>query len=400
MIDERDRDCNSLNGEDGTSLDEILPILERLIGFDTTSHKSNLQLISYIETVLSHAGVPSVRIPNETGDKASLYAKIGPDRDGGVGLSGHTDVVPVAGQAWDTDPFTLTRKDQRVYGRGTTDMKGFLAVMLAAVPLFQRADLQAPVHLLFSYDEEIGCTGVRPMIEQLGKDLPVPDLVLVGEPSTNQVVDAHKGIYSFETVVTGVEAHSSVLHQGVSAILIACQLVEFLRQTQNALMTGPLAPRFDPAYSTVHVGEIHGGTARNIVARQCRFAFEVRALPGFDGHQVVDEMMHYAERELLPGMKAISSEAGIETALKGHVPGLAASPAAVELGLNVARQNASFAVSYGTEAGLFEGAGMPAFICGPGHIEQAHKPNEFIELGELTDSAAVLGRLAQHLAKG
>ena len=398
MRDEVTLDFGGQALEDHVVLEDVLNILERLVGFDTTSHKSNLALISYIEGFLKEQGVSSQLIPNEAGDKASLFASIGPTVEGGIGLSGHTDVVPVVGQAWETDPFQLTRKDTKLFGRGTTDMKGFLAVMLAAVSLFQKADLKKPVHLLFSYDEEIGCTGVRPMIEQLGKSLAKPDVVLVGEPSTSQVVEAHKGIYSFETTVTGFEAHSSVLHKGVSAIMMAARLVEFLRLKQIELMKAEMDPRFDPPYTTVHVGEIQGGTARNIVARRCSFAFEVRALPGFDGETVANEMMGFAETELLPEMQAISKETGIETVLKGEVPGLAASPLAVELGLSVARQNEALAVSYGTEAGLFELAGVPCVICGPGHIEQAHKPNEFIEEDELVKNLAVMGRVARHLS--
>ncbi len=400
MRDEVTLDFGGQALEDLVALKDVLPILERLVGFDTVSDKSNLALISYIEDVLKGYGIASQRIPNEAGDKASLFASIGPTVEGGIGLSGHTDVVPVVGQAWESDPFQLTRKGTRLFGRGSTDMKGFLAVMLAAVPLFQKADLKKPVHLLFSYDEEVGCTGVRPMIEQLGNGLARPDVVLVGEPSTSQVVEAHKGIYSFETTVTGFEAHSSVLHQGVSAIMVAARLVEFLRLKQIALMGAETDARFDPPYTSVHVGEIQGGTARNIVARRCSFAFEVRALPGFNGETVAHEMMRFAEAELLPDMQAISKETGIETVLKGEVPGLAASAPAVELGLTVARQNEAFAVSYGTEAGLFELAGVPCVICGPGHIEQAHKPNEFIEEAELVKSLAVMARAARHLSLG
>lgn len=368
----------------------IEEILARLVSFDTTSHKSNLELIAYLEAYLKPLGVAYQLVPNEAGDKASLMASIGPQTEGGIGLSGHTDVVPVTGQAWDTDPFTLTAKGSRLYGRGTTDMKGFLAVMLAAVPLMQAAPLKRPLHLIFSYDEETGCTGVRPLIERLGVSLPKPAFVIVGEPSTSKLVSAHKGILSYETHITGFEAHSSVLQRGASAIEAAARLITFLNEQQATLARGPLDERFDPPYTTVHVGMVSGGTARNIVAKDCRFAWEVRYLPGVEGGAIANELMAFAKTEVLPGMKAVSETCRIETRQMGAVPGFAAGADAVQTGLQLARQNEDLAVSYGTEAGLFEGGGVPTVICGPGHIHQAHKPNEFIERDELLKSLRVV----------
>lgn len=380
------------------NLHDIERILAQLISFDTTSHKSNLDLIAYIQDLLQQAGVPYKLVPNEEGDKSSLFASIGPDVAGGIGLSGHTDVVPVAGQSWESDPFCLTRKGSQLFGRGTTDMKGFLAVVLASIPLFQKASLKRPVHFIFSYDEEIGCTGVRPMIDLLGGDLPQPAFVLVGEPSNCQIVEAHKGIVSFITTVKGFEVHSSLRHKGVSAIEIAAQLIGFLNEQQTALIARQNDPRFEPGYSTVHVGRIEGGTARNIVARDCWFEWEVRALPNFNGQSVADEMMDFALSALLPEMKMISDNCDIVTENKGEVPGLAATDSAVALGLKLAQQNASHAVSYGTEAGLFELAGVPCVICGPGNINQAHKPNEFIEENELLKALALMERVAEQLS--
>lgn len=379
-------------------LAEIETILERLVSFDTTSHKSNLDLIAYIQDYLTGYGVAYQLIPNDEGDKASLLASVGPDVPGGIGLSGHTDVVPVTGQDWSTDPFTLTRQGTKLYGRGSTDMKGFLAVMLAAVPLFQKAKLQKPVHLIFSYDEETGCTGVRPMIERMGKDLPMPEFVMVGEPSNCQVVEAHKGIVSFVTTVRGFEAHSSLLHLGVSAVAIAARLINFLSETQATFIKQQNDGRFTPPYSTVHVGMVEGGTARNIVAKHCSFAWEVRSLPGFHGIDVANQMMAFASECLLPDMKAISKSCDISTLQKGEVPGLAAHASAIELGLKLARQNASHAVSYGTEAGLFELADMPCVICGPGNINEAHKPDEFIEEAELIGCMAAMRRIIEQLS--
>lgn len=371
-------------------------ILSKLVSFDTTSDKSNLKLLSYIEEILTKANVPYELVPNETGDKASLFATLGPDLPGGIGLSGHTDCVPVLGQAWDTDPFQLTLKGDKLFGRGSTDMKGFLSCMLAAIPLFQSGQLKRPVYLIFSYDEEIGCTGVRPLIEQLGRRLPMPELVIVGEPSNGQVVEAHKAISSFATKICGHEAHSSVNHLGVSAIEMGARLVAYLSDAQDKLKLSQHDPRFDPSYSTVHVGIMKGGTARNIVARECEFLWEVRALPGFDGTSVADDMMAYATKELLPAMKAISPLTSIETIERTSVPGLASDTETVGLGLKLANQNESFVVSYGTEAGLFQIGGAPSVICGPGNIEQAHKPNEYIERAELAKCMTLMERVATH----
>ncbi len=371
-------------------------ILAQLIHFDTTSHKTNLPLILYIEEILNRASVPYRLVPNEEGDKTSLFATIGPEGTGGIALSGHTDVVPVEAQNWDTDPFTLTKKGDKLFGRGTTDMKGFLACMLAAIPLFQAANLKQPIYLVFSYDEEVGCTGVRPLVKRLGNELPMPSLVVVGEPSNCQVVEAHKSITSYVTKIIGHEAHSSLLHQGVSAIEIATKLITHLNETQQSLQHTQNDARFDPPFSTVHVGRIEGGTARNIVAKTCEFLWEVRALPDFDGPQIAHDMMSYAREKLLPGMKALSSDTDIITEQITSVPGLASSAASVSLGMKLAKQNESFVVSYGTEAGLFENQGAHSVICGPGNIEQAHKPNEFIELSELLKCLALLDRIAEH----
>lgn len=374
-------------------------ILAELIHFDTTSHKTNLPLISYIEEILKEASVPYSLVPNETGDKTSLFATIGPEGTGGIGLSGHTDVVPVEGQKWDTDPFTLTKKGDKLFGRGTTDMKGFLACMLAALPIFQEANLKHPIYLIFSYDEEVGCTGVRPMIKRMGADLPIPSLVVVGEPSNCQVVEAHKSITSYITRIIGHEAHSSLLHQGVSAIEIAAKLITHLNEAQQTIQLTQNDTRFDPPFSTVHVGRIEGGTARNIVAKTCEFLWEVRALPDFDGSQIAQDMMSYAREKILPPMKAISSDTDIITEQITSVPGLASSPSTINLGMKLANQNESFSVSYATEAGLFENQGAHSVICGPGNIEQAHKPNEFIERSELLKCLALLGRIAEHQSR-
>lgn len=388
-----------MNAEFKATTGDVEAILERLVSFDTTSHKSNLKLLLYIEQLLAAADIPYRLVPNEAGDKASLFAVIGPEGPGGIGLSGHTDVVPVKGQSWTSDPFQLTARGSRLFGRGTTDMKGFLACMLAAARDFKAAPLRRPIYLIFSYDEEVGCTGVRPLIARLGEDLPMPEMVLVGEPSNCEVVEAHKSIVSFVTKVTGFEAHSSVLHKGASAIEAAARLICFLSQEQARLKQSQNDDRFEPPYSTVHVGKMEGGTARNIVSRSAKFAWEVRALPDFDGMDVLQAMRGYAERELLPAMQAISPDCAIETVIKGEVPGLAAGPEAIRLGLKLANQNASHVVSYGTEGGLFALGGADSVICGPGNISEAHKPDEFIERAELAKCMQVMERvMAQQCA--
>ena len=345
-------------------------------------------------------GIQSELIFSEDRTKANLYATIGPAELGGVVLSGHTDVVPVEGQSWDSDPFGLTERDDRLYGRGTCDMKGFIAVALAMVPQFVEAKPKTPVHLAFSFDEEVGCLGAMDMIAHIAEHLPKPKMVLVGEPTNMTVVNAHKSGYSFVTEVTGLEAHSSVTQLGVNSIMSAGELIgEIGRIRHDMIERGDPSGRFDPPYTTVHVGLIEGGTALNIVPRCCRFNWEYRGLPDLDDTEIPARFEAYANAQVLPGMHAVSHECGIETTMVNAVPGLAPqtdSPAEA-LALRLAQQNETFAVSYGTEAGLFQEAGMPAVICGPGDIIQAHKPNEFVSLDQLARCERFMHRLVGEL---
>jgi acetylornithine deacetylase len=371
-------------------------ILARLVAFDTTSAKSNLDLIAWVESYLAQHGVSATRTPSPSGSHASLHARIG-EGDGGVGLSGHTDCVPVTGQNWLTDPFVLTERDGRLYGRGTCDMKGFLACALAAVPDFAAREAGPPIDLLFSYDEEVGCTGVRPMIARLGRDLPRPDLVIVGEPTSMEVVDAHKSIDAYVTQVTGREAHSSMPQLGANAIRAAASLIGELGRIEDAFAARDDGARFDPPFATLQVGTIKGGVAGNIVPRECSFRWQVRALPGCDAGEAARLLASYAEREALPKLRARYPEAAIETRHTNNVPAFGAGPAspAVTLALRLAGRNESFAVSYGTEAGLFEAAGVAAAISGPGDIAQAHAANEFVEMAQLRSCLAFMGRLGE-----
>jgi acetylornithine deacetylase len=377
-----------------------LDLLKRLVSFDTTSRNSNLGLIDFVEDFLDRQGVDSIRVDYESGSKTSLYATIGPDIAGGIVLSGHTDVVPVDGQAWSSDPFKVTERKGLLYGRGAADMKGFIAVALASIPMFVEARLKRPIHLALSCDEEVGCRGVRPLIQHMGAHLPAPQAVIVGEPTQMRVVNAHKTALSFETEVTGHEAHSSSAHQGVNAIMMAGELIHELSRIADELKArGLSALGFDPPYTTVHVGTIAGGTAKNIVPRHCKFVWETRLVPGEDPDEVPRRLRAAADA-LLPAMKMISLETGIATKLINIVPGLKPEQASLAegLALQLTKENATGVVSYGTEAGLFQEAGIPAIVCGPGSIDQAHKPDEFISLSELERCEEFMRRLAHYCA--
>lgn len=370
-------------------------LLARLVAFDTTSHRSNLALVAFVEDYLLQHGVISVRLPSTDGVKASLFATIGPGDKRGVALSGHTDVVPVDGQAWATDPFTLHAGDGRLYGRGTSDMKGYLACVLASVPGFKRRHLTTPIHIAFSYDEEIGCLGVRPMIAEFAKTLPKPRLVFVGEPTSMQVVDAHKGPVRWQVDITGRAAHSSMAHLGVNAIQFATRLTGELDRIAAELKISSRDDRFDPPFATLQVTRFEGGTAANIVPVSCWFGFEVRALPGVDIDGIERRLRTFAETHCLAEMRAIAPEASISITRGNSVPPFAAdmSSEVVALALKLTGQNETHTVSYATEAGLFQDAGSPAIVCGPGDIAQAHTANEWIAESELAKCMGFLARL-------
>ena len=371
-------------------------LLARLVAFDTTSSKTNIPLIAFVEAYLAEHGVESRRVPTPDGQKASLFATIGPGDGGGIALSGHTDVVPVASQAWDTDPFQLVERDGKLFGRGTCDMKGYLACCLAMVPGLKARGLKVPFHLAFSYDEEVGCTGVRPMIGEFGKTLPTPRMVFVGEPSNMTVVDAHKGPVRWRVELTGRAAHSSMPHYGVNAIAYAGRLIGEILAMEEELKAGPLNERFDPPWTTTQVTQIEGGTASNVVPVPCWFGWETRALPGIDPFTLQRRLEKFAAEQCLPQMRRLAPESEIKVRVMNHVSAYAADNNAgiVPLTLKLAGQNETFAVSYCTEAGLFQDGGAPAIICGPGDIAQAHTVNEFVSIDELEKCLGFLGRLA------
>ncbi|MBA4130622.1 MAG: acetylornithine deacetylase [Hyphomicrobium sp.] len=378
----------------------VADILDRLVGFDTTSYKTNIPLILYVEDYLRGQGVASYLVPTKDGQKASLFATIGPEDVAGVALSGHTDVVPVEGQAWDSDPFALTLRDGRYYGRGTTDMKGFLACVLAAVPRFKAAKLKKPVHIAFSYDEEVGCIGVRPMIAEMGTKLPLPRVVIVGEPTDMRVVDAHKGPVRWQVDIAGRAAHSSMAHLGVNAITAAGLIIGELARIEAELAARTPDVRFEPPYPTLQVTTIEGGTASNIVPVSCRFGFEIRSMPGLDIGAIETRLQTFIDTVCLPGMMARAPEAGITVTRKNYVPpfGTPEGSEAVALALALAGQNETFAVSYATEAGLFQDAGAASVVCGPGNIAQAHTANEWIAVSELEKCSQFMDKLADWCA--
>ena len=374
-------------------------VLAKLVAFDTTSAKSNLKLIEFVRDYLASHGVSATLTPLPDGRKASLFATIGPSGMSGIGLSSHSDCVPVEGQTWSSDPFKIALRDGRLYGRGSCDMKGFLACVLTSVPLFTSRPLKEPIHINVSYDEEVGCTGVRPLIARFGKDLPRPRAIIVGEPTNMTVIEAHKRIDAYRTTVTGKEAHSSLPQFGVNAISIAAELIEEIDRIGAALVASDKEERFDPPFSTVQVGTIEGGTAPNIVPKICAFQWQVRSLPDADADFAPARLKAFAEEKLLPGMRRVADTASIETQHLGSVPAFLSQPGseAVGLALALTGSNSTSAVSYATEAGLFEEAGCPTVICGPGDIEQAHAADEFVTVAQIESCMAFLARLAERL---
>ncbi|RSC26354.1 acetylornithine deacetylase [Pseudomonas putida] len=375
-------------------------VLERLIGFATVSRDSNLELIGFIRDYLAGLGVESELFLNEERTKANLFATIGPTDRGGVVLSGHTDVVPVDGQAWSVEPFRLSERDGRLYGRGTADMKGFIASVLAAVPAFLAQPLKTPVHLAFSYDEEVGCLGVRSMLEALEQRPNKPRLCLIGEPTELKPVLGHKGKLAMRCQVHGAACHSAYAPYGVNAIEYAAQLIGKLGEIGGELARPEHHDaRFDPPFSTVQTGVIKGGRALNIVPEECEFDFEVRALPGFEAKVVAERLQTYAETDLLPRMRAVSETSDIRLKPLSAYPGLA-TPEASEAARLVALLSGSEdfgTVAFGTEGGLFDQAGIPTVVCGPGSMDQGHKPDEFVSVVQLQGCDAMLLRLRDYL---
>ncbi|OAN43991.1 acetylornithine deacetylase [Paramagnetospirillum marisnigri] len=376
-------------------------MIEHLVAFDTTSYKTNLKLIDFAADVLSALGADIRLTWDDSRQKANLFATIGPADRPGVVLSGHSDVVPVDGQDWSADPFSLVRLDDRLVGRGTADMKSFIAVCLALAPEFAARDLAMPVHFAFSYDEEIGCLGVRRLIDDLAGLAVPPRLCIVGEPTEMKPIIGHKGKKSVRCHVEGHECHSALNHKGVNAVEIAADLVARLRGLQRRIReTGPFDFDYQPPYTTIHTGTIRGGTALNIVPRSCDFEFEIRNLPAHDPESLMAEMRGWAQ-DLVPEMLDVSPEAGIMLDEHNTTDGLdmPADHEAVALVCALTGNNDTSKVAFTTEAGLFQRAGIPAVVCGPGSILQAHKPDEFITLDQVAQCESFLRRLADWMSQ-
>ena len=374
-------------------------MLKTLVGFPTVSKDTNLPLIDFVDDWLRENGVEAVRILNDVGTKANLYATIGPMVEGGVVLSGHSDVVPIDGQPWDTDPFELTQNEDKLYGRGTCDMKGFSAIALSLVP--EMKFLRKPIHIALSYDEEIGCLGAPRLIKQMKEQIPQPAAVIVGEPSMMDTVTAHKGLSAFRTVVTGYEAHSSQTHRGVSAVMNAARLINWLSERDSHFKDStPINNGFSPHHTTVHAGVVHGGTALNIISRKCEFLWDVRTIPDGPVANVYSEFQEYCNDILLPTMRSVHKGADIQTTALADVPPMREilDNPALKLAQDLTGNTVRSRVAYVAEAGQFQEAGFPTVICGPGSIDQAHQPNEFISINQMEQGEQFLRKLIRRLS--
>jgi acetylornithine deacetylase len=361
-------------------------LLARLIAFDTTSTTSNLELIDFVRNLLDDHGIAAQLVHNDDRSRANLYATIGPDDVGGVMLSGHTDVVPTTGQAWSSDPYRLHSGDELLTGRGACDMKGFIACVLAALPQIAEKPLQTPIHLAFSYDEEIGCVGARRLVETMAGFEVKPRIGLIGEPTDMAMVLGHKGKVSYRVTVTGLSCHSAYISNGVNAVEYAAELIAFIRAMNARVQQQQLDHSYSVPYSTFHVGNIRGGTALNIVPRQCEFEFEIRNLPQQNLESLAHDIKHYARDVLLADMRGRYAEADIRFDELSYYPGLHTDPASSVIACTRAINpidRIGDNVSFGTEAGLFDDIGINCLVCGPGSIDQAHKPDEFVSRKQL-----------------
>ncbi len=381
---------------------ETFALIERLIGFDTTSRDSNLGLIEWTRDYLKGYGIESRLTYDATGKKANLFATVQKGAKPGIVLSGHTDVVPVDGQNWTSDPFKATLRGDRLYGRGACDMKSYLAVILAMAPRFAAADLKAPIHFALSYDEEVGCIGARGLLEDLARNDIRPAGAIIGEPTSMQPVIAHKGKRAYQCCVRGKEAHSALTPQGVNAIEYAARIIGYIRHMAERMQAcQPRDYGFDVPFTTLQTGVISGGTAGNIVPRECIFQFEFRYLPGADPDALEREIKDYAERVILPEMQRTDPGTSISIVTKSDNPGLSTSEKdeITRLAQTLSRNPSTAKVAYLTEGGLFQQAGIPAVICGPGSIEQAHKPDEYVTLAQVALCESFMGRLLEHMCK-
>ncbi len=379
-----------------------IAMLEKLVAFDTVSRNSNLNLISFVQQLLQDHGIESQLVHNADHTKANLLATIGPQIEGGVVLSGHTDVVPIDDQDWQSDPFKVVERDGKLYGRGTADMKTFIAIILAALDTAARAPLKTPIHLAFSYDEEVGCVGVPSLIRAIQKAVPKPRAVIVGEPTGMKVVSAQKGITDVRTIVTGHEAHSSQTHRGVSAVMVAAELIQYIQSLAAEIAAKSAHDHhFEPHHTTISVNVIEGGTAVNILAGHCTFQWDIRSLPTDDPMVYVEQFKKYCADTVLPRLNAIAPGCRIDSSIQASAPPLRfeADSGAEQLCRMLTGDNEVRAVSYAAEAGHFQQNDLSAVICGPGFIAQAHQPNEFIAVEQVKIGTQFFHDLVAHLSR-
>lgn len=383
------------------SLTHSEQILEKLIAFPTVSRESNLALIEYIRDLLAGLGIEATLVHNEAGSKANLYARIGPASGGGVMLSGHTDVVPIDGQAWSRDAFSMTLDGGRLYGRGATDMKGFIACVLAMLPAAANRTLAMPLHLAFSYDEEIGCIGVRRMIDMLETSPARPDFCIIGEPTEMQVGIAHKGKLAARCTCHGIEAHSALQDKGLNAIYLATEMIQAIRGLQESVkLRSPHDHHYGVPWTTLHVGTIEGGTALNIIPRECVFDLEIRNIAADDPLALVAELKQVADG-ILAQYRDAFPDADIRIDVSNQYPALDSRPeeAVVRRVQRLMDTEDFIKLAFGTEGGLFQQRlGIPTVVCGPGSMDQGHKPDEFIARRELARCDEFLGRLLDEIS--
>lgn len=369
---------------------------------DTTAQHSNLELVGFVEALLDDHDVPHERVMSPDGTCANLLARIGPEVEGGIVLSGHTDCVPVTGQPWTRDPFAMHRGDDgRLYGRGVTDMKGFLAVVLAAIPRMRAAGLQRPVLLALSYDEEIGTVGAPSLVDRLVEAHPRPEAVVIGEPTSMEVVTAHKGVRAFTTVVEGRDAHSSQPQKAANAVAAAARIAAFVDDLALQHAAAGADPRFDPPYTTFNLATIHGGQAINIVPRRCELTWEYRPVPADDGEQILDQVRRFAEDEVLPLLQRGSGDGAIEFVVDSMARALAdedGGPAETLCRDLTGYDGPARTVAFGTDGGHFQAAGLSTVVCGPGSIDQAHIADEWIEVAQLDAATRFVDGVIDRLA--
>lgn len=382
------------------TIDDTRAILADLVGFPTVSADTNLELIAYAAALLGECGAAITMTRDETGHKANLFATLGPDTDGGIVLAGHSDVVPAPEEEWVSDPFELRTGDGRLYGRGACDMKGFIAAVLATAPRFAELDLKRPVHIALTYDEEVGCLGARQLVGELQRLGVRPAVAVIGEPTEMHIIEGHKGCYEYTTAFTGLEAHAAYPSAGVNAIEFAARYVTKLMRLSEDLIAQPARNnRFDPPFTTIQVGRIEGGVARNVIPGHCRIEWEMRPVDPSDADHVKAELRRFEAEELLPAMRARHADAEIVTEVIGELEGLKpaedneAQRIVAEL---VGADEGKFA-AFGTEAGVFSALGLSAIVCGPGSIDQAHKPNEYVTVTQLQACVDMLAGLARKL---